>query len=78
MLAYIERMNLQPRKLSAGQLVELVGLSHGLPEQTGSFAREKRKLLGEDVSIWRMELPNTSYRAPVAAFWCVSNERKDG
>lgn len=27
-------------------------------------------------SIWRMELPNTSYQAPVAAFWWVSNERK--
>lgn len=70
MLAYIERMNLQPRQVKRAAL------------ELGRQASEKPDFVswqgpddGHSVSIWRMELPNTSYRAPVAAFWWVSNER---
>lgn len=30
----------------------------------------------QDVSVWRMELPDEAYMAPHTAFWWVSNERK--
>lgn len=69
-------MNLQPRKVWTGQLIELCSQAHGKPEQVGSFSRSLRRLRGDEPSIWRMELPNTSYAAPQAAFWWVSNEAK--
>lgn len=66
-------MNLHPRR--ADNLLEfLVGFGPPRPEQVGAFMRAKRALMGDDVSIWRMELPNESYLAPRAAFWFVSNE----
>lgn len=60
-------MNLQPRRVDVSRAVEEM------------FRPTKGPVIvyGLELppSIWRMELPNTSYAAPQAAFWWVSNER---
>lgn len=59
---------MQPRRIKRGDWPLI-------PEEKGAFARAQcAEVPGEPVSIWRMELPNTSYWAPQAAFWWVSNE----
>lgn len=70
-------MNLQPRRAKAldfvnGSRLVFSGKAgpplRGIPDNVAFV----------DVlepSIWRMELPNTSYTAPQSAFWWVSNDK---
>lgn len=67
-------MILQPRRMRFADGSRLVVSGKAGPSLRGI----PDSLLTVDTpepSIWRMELPNTSYSAPQAAFWWVSNER---
>lgn len=57
-------MNLNPRRVRAAR--DLIFSPASRPPD---FVLREQAL-----SIWRMELPSTSYVAPQAAFWWVSNE----
>jgi hypothetical protein len=71
-------MQLQPRKVPQwlADWANSVEIKDGEPDQYPFLRQLAAAGIGRDLSIWRMELPNTSYRAPQAAFWWVSNEVK--
>lgn len=66
-------MNLQPRRISPAG-AEWEPLTRNLPEGIGEQSLRLWQNGCMKPSIWLMELPNTSYLAPQAAFWWVSNE----
>lgn len=67
-------MNLQPRRVKPKRSDPIADWRRNASQ---SFASGEPVITEcADVSIWRMELPNTSYLAPQAAFWWVSNEKR--
>lgn len=64
-------MNLQPRRAKRLKPGEVFVIPAGGAFDWGYGETPS----AAPVSIWRMELPNTSYTAPQAAFWWVSNDK---